>query len=162
MKQFGPQQIRQVFQVREALEGMATDLACSRMTTDDFRRLEQLLADVPLRGAPHHQEACHRLDLELHSLIAQRCGNPLLRREIERFTDLVQLIRFRVGEGYGALEAALRAHIGIIEALQEGNAPAARLRMVEHIRDSGEAAAKWALGEEAASEMPVVEMERVR
>src|SRR5687768_995174 len=53
---FGPQQIRQVFQVREALEGMATELASSRMTPDDFQRLEQLLADVPPRGAPHHQE----------------------------------------------------------------------------------------------------------
>jgi DNA-binding GntR family transcriptional regulator len=115
VRRFGSQQVRQIFQVREALEGLATELACGRMTRDDFTRLERLLSDVPPRGATHHQESCHRLDLELHGLIALRCGNPLLRLEIERLQGLVQLIRFRVGDGHGALEAALRAHLRIIE-----------------------------------------------
>lgn len=154
VRRFGPAQVRQVFQIREALEGLATELACGRLTPDDFDRLERLLADIPPRGATHHQEACHRLDLELHGLIALRCGNPLLRLEIERLHGLVQLIRFRVGEGYGALEAALRAHLRIIEALQAGSASTARRLMAEHIRDSGEAAARWALSDEC-QETPV-------
>ena len=100
-------------------------------------------ADIPPRNAPHHQEACHRLDWELHGLISARCGNPILRKQIEGLNDLVQLVRFRVGEGHGALEAALRAHLRIIEALQEGNPAAARMRMAEHIRESADAAARW-------------------
>ena len=155
VRRFGPQQIRQIFQVREALEGLATELACGRMTTDDFDRLERLLADIPPRGATHHQEACHRLDLELHGLIALRCGNPLLRLEIERLHGLVQLVRFRVGEGHGALEAALRAHIRIIEALREVDAQNARRLMAEHIRESGDAAAKWAIDEELAPDKEI-------
>jgi DNA-binding GntR family transcriptional regulator len=148
VRRFGPQHIRQVFQVREALEGLATELACGRLTSDDFYRLERLLADIPPRGATHHQEACHRLDLELHGIIALRCGNPPLRLEIERMHGLIQLIRFRVGDGHGALDNALKAHIRIIEALRDGDAANARRLMAEHIRDSGEAAAKWALSDE--------------
>ncbi|QOV90135.1 GntR family transcriptional regulator [Humisphaera borealis] len=155
VRHFGPQQIRQVFQVREALEALATELACGRMTNDDFDRLERLLADVPPRGATHHQEACHRLDLELHGLIALRCGNPLLRLEIERLHGLVQLVRFRVGEGHGALEAALRAHMRIIEALRDGDSQNARRLMAEHIRESGDAAAKWAIDEDFPAEQPI-------
>ncbi|HEX8912197.1 MAG TPA: GntR family transcriptional regulator [Humisphaera sp.] len=152
VRPFGPAQVRQVYQVREALESMAAELACGRLTGEDFDRLERLIADVPPREAPHHQEACHRLDLELHALIAARCGNPLLRREIDRLADLVQIVMFRVGSGHGALESALRAHLRIIQALQEGNASAARQRMAEHVRESGEAAAKFALGEDATDE----------
>ena len=155
VRRFGPQQIRQVFQVREALEGLATELACGRLTTDDFGRLERLLADIPPRGATHHQEACHRLDLELHGLISLRCGNPLLRLEIERMHGLIQLIRFRVGDGHGALEAALKAHIRIIEALRDGDSANARRLMAEHIRESGEAAALWALGDEDLAVEPM-------
>jgi len=162
VRTFGTLQIRQVFQVREVLEGLATELACGRLTRDDFDRLEQLMADVPPRGAPHHQEACHRLDLELHALMALRCGNPILRRQIEAMNDLVQLVRFRVGEGHGALESALRAHIRIIEGLREGSATAARNRMIEHIRESGEAAARWALGEELAENETPAQLARVR
>ena len=152
VRTFGPDQVRQVFEVRAALEAMAAELACGRLTPDDFDRLERLTADVPPRGAPHHQEACHRLDLELHALVALRCGNPVLRREVERLTDLVQLVRFRVGDGHGALAAALRAHLRIIEALREQNAPAARQRMAEHVRESGDAAARWALAEPLAAD----------
>jgi len=148
VRRFGPAQVRQVFQIREALEGLATELATGRLTHDDFDRLERLMADIPPHGATHHQEACHRLDLELHGLIAMRCGNPLLRLEIERMHGLVQLIRFRVGDGYGALNAALVAHLRIIDALRDGDAPTARRLMVAHIRDSGEAAARWALSDE--------------
>jgi DNA-binding GntR family transcriptional regulator len=147
VRAFGAPQVRQVFQIREALEGLAAELACGRLTNEDFERMERLLTDIPPRNAPHHQEACHRLDLELHGLIAARCGNPILRKQIEGLNDLVQLVRFRVGEGHGALEAALRAHLRIIEALQEGNPAAAKLRMVEHIRESADAAARWAVGE---------------
>lgn len=147
VRPFGPAQVRQVFQVREALEGLAAELACGRLAPADFDRLERLMADVPPRDAPHHQEACHRLDFELHALIAARCGNPVLRREIERLNDLVQLVRFRVGDGRGALEDALRAHLRIIEALRDGDATAARRRMADHVRHSGEVAAQWALGE---------------
>lgn len=151
VRSFGPVEISNVFQIREALEGMAVELACGQLTPDDFDRFELLLADVPPRGAPHHQEACHRLDLELHGVVALRCGNPVLKKEIDSLNDMVDIVRFRVGEGHGALEAALRSHLRIIEALREGNAAAARQRMVEHIRESGEAAARWALTYECSN-----------
>jgi DNA-binding GntR family transcriptional regulator len=161
VRPFGPAQVRQVFQVREALESLATELACGRLTAEDFERLERLLADIPPRDAAHHQEACHRLDLELHALIAARCGNPLLRREIDRLGDLVQIVRFRVGLGHGALESALRAHIRVIEALHDCNPAAARQRMAEHIRESAEVAARFAVGEEDAPDL-AVELQPVR
>jgi DNA-binding GntR family transcriptional regulator len=161
VRPFGPPQVRQVFQVREALEAMAAELACGRLTEADFDRLERLMADVPPTDAPHHREACHRLDVELHDLVARRCGNAALKREIDRLSDLVQIVRFRVGDGHGALSAALRAHLRIIEALREGNAPAARRRMADHVRESGEAAARWATAEWQADE-PAAELEPAR
>lgn len=150
VRPFGPTQVRQLFQVREALEAMAAELACGRLTPDDFDRLERLTADIPLADATHHREACHRLDVELHAMVARRCGNPALKREIDLMSDLVDLVRCRVGEGRGALTVALKAHLRIIEALQENDAPNARRLMAEHVRESAAAAALWGTPDEVA------------
>lgn len=145
VRHFGPVQIRQLFQVRETLESHATELACGRMATSDFRRLDDLIVDIPPRDAAHHQEACHRLDLELHGLIARRCGNPLLQLEIDRMWGLVQVVRCRLAGETDTLASALRAHLAIIESLRDSHPANARRLMAEHIREAGEFAARWAV-----------------
>jgi DNA-binding GntR family transcriptional regulator len=150
VRQLGPEQLRQTYQVREALEGMAAELACRRMTAADFVHLERCAAEVPDEDAPGYRDACHHLDVELHRRIALRSGNPVLAREIEKFHDLVQLVRHRVASQEGALDLALRQHREIIAALRARKPALARKAMIEHIRASCEVAVR------SAAEVPAV------
>jgi DNA-binding GntR family transcriptional regulator len=132
------EQIVHVYQVREALEGMAAELACPRLRAADFARLDKLAEAAGRARSPLDVAPFHRFDAELHRLIAERSGNPVLAREITRFHDLVQLVRDRVGNLDDCLLAAYDEHLAIIEALRSGNALAARQAMIEHIRHSCE------------------------
>lgn len=142
VRQLGPEQLRHTYQIREALEGMAAELACGRLANSDLEHLSQCSEVVPDEDNAEYRDACHRLDVELHRLIAVRSGNPVLAREIEKFHDLVQLVRGRVASQEGALALALRQHREIIAALRSRKPAAARKAMIEHIRASCEVAVR--------------------
>ncbi len=139
-----PEQLRHIYQLREALEGLAAERACGRLTPDDLARLDELARAIDPNDCDRDRAACHRFDVELHRLIAERSGNPLLAREIGKYHDLVQLVRERVGNRDGGLALAFRQHVQIIEALREGDPAACHRAMVEHIRSSGALAVRCA------------------
>lgn len=136
VRHLGDEQLRHIYQVREALEGMAAELACPRLTAGDFARLDQLAAAIPDDDATGSADACHRFDVELHRLLAHRSGNPVLAGEIEKLHDLVQLVRNQVAAQDGALALALRQHREIVAALRARKPVQARKAMIEHIRSS--------------------------
>lgn len=141
-------QLNNVCQVRQALEGMAAELACGHLTDDDFARLDALAAICRRSPTEGHY---HRFDVELHRTIAERTGNPLLARDIARYHDLVQLIREQVGDQGNALQIAFEQHLAVIEALKKNRPSAARQAMVEHVRTSHDAAIRHVTNQANAS-----------
>ncbi len=137
------EQLKNIYQIREALEGLAAELACGRLTGADFAELDRLAAKVARAGARARREHCHQFDVQLHRTIAERSDNPMLAREIGRFHDLVQLVRDRVGDQGDSLEQAHEQHLKIVEALRSGKPDAARAAMVEHIRASRDLAVEF-------------------
>ena len=126
-----PDRLREVYQIREALEGLAAELACGSFTGEDFA--EHLASAVGDPNDPTCRDAAEAFDQELHRLIAQRSGNGLLAREIDKFHILVQLMRMCC-RATGALALAFRQHLEIIEAPRTRNAAALGELMIEHIR----------------------------
>lgn len=136
-----PDQLRHLFQVREALETLAVELAVPRLGPADFERLEALsrAADDPAR-----RSAARRFDVDLHRTIARGSGNPLLAAQIERLHELVELVRDQVGDRYSALALAQRQHRKILDALRRRDVPGARRAMAEHLRSTCEIAVRSA------------------
>lgn len=137
VRPFGAEQLRQIYQVRECMEGLAAELACPNITDDDLRRLDQLVQMTIAAGIAQSPETCHQLDTELHRTIARRSGNEILAREIERFHDIVQMMRERLANRANAVEDAFHDHERIIGALRAGDPARARQEMINHIRSSG-------------------------
>ncbi len=144
VRQLGADELRHIYQLREALEGLAAELACERCTPDDLARLQALFDATAARDA-NFAAACRRVDQELHRLIAARSGNPVLAQEIRRFHDLVQLVRERVDDVSGALDQALAEHRAILTALERRRPAEARAAMTAHIRRALEVAMRHAL-----------------
>jgi DNA-binding GntR family transcriptional regulator len=139
-----------IHQMREALEGMAAELACGRVTPADFARLDALAEAARDPHGPDFFAAFDAHDLALHRLIARRAGNPLMEREIRRLQDLTLLIEHQlelVLIGDHRIEEADRRHMKqvasgqhakIVEALRAGEAAGSRRAMVDHLRASCE------------------------
>jgi DNA-binding GntR family transcriptional regulator len=126
--------VRHVFQVRCLLEGEAVKRACGRMLDGDLDRLESLAPRDLDPKSPGFDAACLDSDFELHRLIADRCGNPILAQEIRKLHDLVQLIYKASADRAGRLAESAREHSAIIAALKAGDWRASRKAMRDHLR----------------------------
>lgn len=121
------------FHVRQCLEVCAARQAAERITQVQIDTLRQM-ADraVPSNGADWVQ-AEKNLDLRLHSTIAEVCGNELLRREIQRYLNMVRLVRGISAQNTQRLAAGHAEHQQIIEALDRHDSAAAGDLMSRHI-----------------------------
>src|SRR5262249_2829946 len=91
VRRLGREELIHIYQVREALEGMAIQLACGKLTDADFARLDKLAEAARDSSAPHFFKACDEFDVGLHLLIADRTGNPIIAHEIRKFHDITGL-----------------------------------------------------------------------
>jgi len=145
---FGPEQLRDIYLVRQILESEACRLACGRIAPDalDFAHRES----AALAAATEHSDDWARQQMEadrsLHDLIARSCGSERLRTELQRYWTLIDALRMSLGHRYEAREQAVREHLSIIEALRGGNAHVAAEAMTRHIRQTAEAAVNLMFG----------------
>jgi len=134
--------VREVCQVRKALECEATRSACGRM---ELAQLEQLAADFRKMIALRRRTAAtiqraRELDSQLHDLISDSCGNRFLAAEIGRLKLLFRAFRDAAWQYDQANNDHLRSaeesheHLAIVEALLASDAKAASQAMARHIR----------------------------
>ena len=145
---FGPEQLRDIYLVRQILEAEACRLACGRIAPDalDFaHRQSEALASATEHSDTWAKEQMDA-DRSLHDLIARSCGSDRLRAELQRYWTLIDAVRMSLGHRYEAREQAVREQLRIIEALRSGDAQAAAEAMTRHIRQTAEAAVNLMFG----------------
>lgn len=143
VRRISHREVREICQVRRALECEAVRSACGRIDraelaelATDFRRL------LKARPASAEQllDRAKALDSRLHDLIAARCGNSFLAAELGRLKLLfrafrdVAYIQYRIDDDRERLLEEAQQHLGILEALLAGDRGAAVRAMSRHIR----------------------------
>jgi DNA-binding FadR family transcriptional regulator len=133
-----------VHEVRRMLELTVVGLAAERATPADVRRLasvhEQMrraVADPQARDL----QALSLLDVEFHRVIAEMSGNELFVIMLDSIGGVLTEIREQTLGIPGRPSSALVYHGSILEAIERGDAAAARSAMEEHLT---EAAQVWA------------------
>lgn len=136
----GPDDVREIYAVRELLETEATRLACGQI---EPRKLADLAAEFEMLQTERRRDAdwARRewaADRQLHAWIIQACGNRRLAAEIARHEQLIQAIRETVGNLREAQWAAVGEHLAILKALRANKAEAAAEAMRRHIFSAAE------------------------
>lgn len=136
------QQLVELYQVREALEGMTCRLAAANMTDDEIDELTSLLdrheAEVRRKGGAEYfqQEG----DLDFHFRIASHCRNELLKSALcEDHYHLMRLYRHKFSSRAGRPQRALAEHRTILDAIRDRDGELAELLMRRHIRSASRA-----------------------
>lgn len=133
---FDAEQLADVYQAREALEGMAARLAAQAMTDAEIEQLSQLL--------DHHEQSIaadegqHYLqdegDVDFHYRLAAGSHNAVLVGMLcDELYQLVRLFRHRFSSVRDRPITALSEHRAIVEALRERDGELAELLMRRHI-----------------------------
>jgi len=146
-------EIRDAYEVRAELEGLAAELAAERIqhaqvdglheAQSEFRETLARMMRVRSDGAgvvPDEEiERWRHANDRFHQLIQDAAANDVLvatlvhlHRSFPR--DLTRIV---LGESATLLAENVHEHEGILEAIEHRNAAAARKRMIKHVRHAG-------------------------
>lgn len=137
---FSTKQLMEIYQIREAMEGMAARLAAENMTNEQLAHLNTLVEHNKMAVTTQDPYATptsvhYDADLDFHFCIIQGCNNERLQRMLHMdLYDLVRFYRFRLNPRFS--EQALSEHELIASALNNRDGEMAELLMRHHIRAS--------------------------
>lgn len=142
MRPFGLEQIREIYDVREILEGEACRRACGKIAPAVLEEIR--LAFENLRNqARHDKDWSHAewvVDCRLHETIVQHSGNKRLAEEVATYGELIQIVRETVGNARRMQEQAIGEHLEIVDALLRNKPEAAATAMRRHIHSAANCA----------------------
>jgi DNA-binding GntR family transcriptional regulator len=136
------QDMRELYAVRAALEGLAAREACQRLTEADLDELGRLVEQMRL--LVDHPPELTRLGGEFHARIAAIAGNRRCEQLLRQLHGHMRRYHALSGRRGPRRRAALEDHRALFEALRARDPDAAEQTVREHIMAAcreGEAAA---------------------
>lgn len=141
-----PEQLRQMYEMREVLEGYATEKAAGGMTGAQLGHLDDLVAQISAALGEYRASGTwttalrNRLvqaDLAFHQALALAAGNEPIRKEIERLQAVAAVVSYRpelAKDEMAAMTRSASEHLGILKALRARRGSEAKKRILEHLR----------------------------
>ncbi len=128
-----PEETRQIFEARRALEATLVELAVRRNAGKDLSEIYALLETERRAIENFHQAAWARLAANFHLGVAALGGNPIL---LSYLTELISRCALIVAlyEPAGNATCEHEEHSRIVEAIARGDAPAAVAEMDAHLQ----------------------------
>ena len=145
-------EIRDAYEVRAALEGLAAELAAGRILHEElgvlhgaqaeFRRaLEQTEAARAAGAEPDEAEIARwgRANDLFHQVIQEAAGNEVLLRQLEHLHRSFprDLSRTVLAESSSLLQGNVAEHEAVLAAIEEHDPARARAEMLRHVRNAG-------------------------
>lgn len=131
------EQIFEIFQTREAIEGMAARLAASRRGDAAFAsRLAGIRKELVKVNVEQDVARSVELGRKLHRAIMEAAHNHLMDEIAVRLNNLTALTSNITKKSTAIEKQSLEAHCRIIDALLEGDEDKSERAMREHLRDT--------------------------
>ena len=133
------EQLIEIFQVREALEGMSARLAAQHMSDREIEELQRLLAQHGEQIAEQQGQAYFQKqgDLDFHYRIVQGSKNQqLIGLLCNDLYHLMRMYRYQFGMRSKRSQQAYEEHHYLLNAIAARDAEMAELLMRQHIRSS--------------------------
>ena len=132
---FGPEDIRDVYEMRIILESEAAAKGADRIDLPTLQRLEDSLKQFRKSSAsPSTIAKWVQLDDEFHAAIASASGSPRLAADINRYRLLHRVFN-RSHTDASVLQQAAEEHAAILDAFRKRSADLARQSMRRHLEE---------------------------
>ncbi len=130
----GAEEVREIYQVRGALESLAARLATPQIPDDELEKL-RIDFDSAQNGVETGDFSLYlQCDTKLHKLIVQYAHNEVLTQFIENLEERVYRIRINARRRSNLhLIQAHKEHRAVLDALIERDAEKAELQMKIHL-----------------------------
>ncbi len=130
--------IKEIFEIRSALESLSTGLAARRIEPEELETLQSLLTEIEGYIEENDIDKIVETDIKFHGLLYQVSRNERLVGIVSNLKD--QLARFRtLSMSYpGRLRETLEEHRDMVEAIADGDAGGAREAAERHMEHAEE------------------------
>jgi DNA-binding GntR family transcriptional regulator len=136
VRRLGLEQILEIFQTREAIEGMAARLACHRGGEAFHSKLREIKKKIARTNIESDPAAGIALGRELHRAIMDAAHNNIMTDIHKRLENMTVLTANITKRSPTIEKASAEAHLNIINATLEQNQEKAEQMMREHLRET--------------------------
>lgn len=134
VRTFSINDIIEVFNAREAIEGECARLACLSVDADYLGRIEELEAELRALSPEKDARKCVEVGIKVHAFIQEKANNRYLCEYSDRIRTVTSIIRNITAEYGNIEEESLKDHLQILGTLKnrDGNASAQAMRSHLH------------------------------
>lgn len=129
-----PEQILEIYIIREVLDGIAARQAAHFRSPADIALLERLNREIAVGAETAEYDRMAWLNIEFHKALAHASRNALLEQFVDQVHQAVRRFRRTTFSVPGRAAAAVREHVDIIEAVRSGDEPAAEAAARQHMQ----------------------------
>lgn len=134
---FTEPEVRELIEIREALDVLAVRLAAKRATPHQIAVLRENLEGLTSALRTHGRQTLE-WPSDFHLCIYEVAGNQRLREHGLAVHTQLRLVRFRSGAAEDRMEQAHEEHLALLAAISDHDPDTAALRMHEHLNNSAE------------------------
>ena len=123
------------FEVLAELEGMSGELAARRISDEKLSEFRALHYEMLACFERQELSGYYRLNAQIHTLINEAAGNPVLTGAYKSINARVQSLRFRTNQNAAKWKRAIQEHDVMLEAMTAHDAAAMRQILVQHLNN---------------------------
>ncbi len=130
--------IRDIFDIRMKIEGLAAKRAASNITPEQLKELQEVVEFEEFYTRKGDTEQILKLDTKFHEIIFRASGSRLLDRTLTSFHHYIQRARNLSLKDKERAKKALIEHKAIMQAIARKDKEKAEILMSEHILNASE------------------------
>lgn len=134
VRQVNLRQVREIYELRIGIEGLAAMFAAQRSKKSDLNRLSKLLVAMDAERAGDEADELKLLNEKFHRGIAEASDNALLVQRMDDLWSWVNLARTSNWSATGRGETSRDEHHAIYRAIADRDAATARSLAEAHVR----------------------------
>ncbi|MDQ8733649.1 GntR family transcriptional regulator [Paenibacillus sp. LHD-38] len=125
-------EIRDIFELREIIEGFAVRKSMEHLSEDDFLYLEDIIHKMDLAHEQNDILNILELDMEFHGFFYRRCDNHMILELWNRMR--IKVMRFMaISNRHYSTDELADWHLRLVEVLRSGDTVLAEQTFIEHM-----------------------------
>ena len=128
------EEIFNIFQSREGIEGIAARLACQKGDAEFFANIDKIKKRIQEIDIEKNAQEGVFFGRKLHDLIIETASNPFLSEFYNKLRNLSTLTRNITQQSISIEKKSQEMHLSILKALEEKNEEKSEHYMREHLR----------------------------
>lgn len=135
VKSLQPDDVDHMFQVLEALEGVAGELACERASAEDLARIDELHGKMMSCYRRRDKRGFFKINQQIHESIVKAAGNPILTQVYDGLSGRIRRIRYLPTITDAQWIVAAKEHEAIAKALKKRDKEVLGKTLRAHLRN---------------------------